>query len=310
MSLSVAAGVTMANRRSVTIERIGYTGVLMPAPATTIYDFGANNGDDLPYYLKKADRVVAVEANPELCAQIRARFVDAIAGGRLIVENVVITEDEHDRAVPFYLSKEHHVLGQFPRPAEDRRHEFEEVGLPAKSVAQLVAQHGTPHYVKVDLEGYDEAVLRALFLSGHRPPYISSEAHTPGPFGLLVGLGGYDAFKLLDGRSVAQQYEHREIATNNGPERYSFPMHSAGPFGDDVDGPWLTASRLLTQLAVDGLGWKDIHATTQAVADPDTRPVLKARDVASLFARHVVAPRLPSSLAHAAQRSWRRLKRG
>jgi hypothetical protein len=29
-----------------------------------IYDLGANNGDDIPYYLLKADTVVAVEANP------------------------------------------------------------------------------------------------------------------------------------------------------------------------------------------------------------------------------------------------------
>jgi hypothetical protein len=32
-----------------------------------IHDIGANNGDDIPYYLKKADIVVAVEADPVLC---------------------------------------------------------------------------------------------------------------------------------------------------------------------------------------------------------------------------------------------------
>ena len=40
-----------------------------------IYDFGANNGDDLPYYLLSADKVVAVEANPELCSLMQKRFV-------------------------------------------------------------------------------------------------------------------------------------------------------------------------------------------------------------------------------------------
>lgn len=282
----------------------------MPAPPlTTIYDFGANNGDDLPYYLKKADRVVAVEANPALCAHIRARFADAVDAGRLKVENVVVTEFEEDRPVTFYLSTQHHVLGQFPPPAADLQHAFEQVQLPSKSVARLIDDHGAPYYVKIDLEGYDDAVLRALFLKGHRPPYISAESHTVGAFGLLVGLGGYEAFKLVDGRSVATRYADHVITTADGTERYSFPAHAAGPFGDDIDGPWLTSSRLLTQLAVDGLGWKDIHATTNAVADPDTRPVLKAGDVASLFARHVVAPRLPLGVTGAATRSWRRLKR-
>ena len=31
-----------------------------------IYDIGSNNGDDIPYYLMKCDKVVAVEANPLL----------------------------------------------------------------------------------------------------------------------------------------------------------------------------------------------------------------------------------------------------
>ena len=35
-----------------------------------IYDIGANNGDDIGYYLKKADQVIAVEANPDLSKRI------------------------------------------------------------------------------------------------------------------------------------------------------------------------------------------------------------------------------------------------
>jgi len=56
-----------------------------------IYDIGANNGDDIPYYLQKADVVVAVEANPDLCKQLRERFVESIECGRLVVENCVVT---------------------------------------------------------------------------------------------------------------------------------------------------------------------------------------------------------------------------
>jgi predicted RNA methylase len=41
---------------------------------TLIYDFGANVGSHLDYYLEKADRVVAVEANPALCRAIEERF--------------------------------------------------------------------------------------------------------------------------------------------------------------------------------------------------------------------------------------------
>ena len=39
-----------------------------------IYGLGSNNGDDIPYYLLKAQRVIAVEANPVICEQIQSRF--------------------------------------------------------------------------------------------------------------------------------------------------------------------------------------------------------------------------------------------
>ena len=39
-----------------------------------IFDIGSNNGDDILYYLHKADLVVAVEANPKLCKLISKRF--------------------------------------------------------------------------------------------------------------------------------------------------------------------------------------------------------------------------------------------
>lgn len=66
-----------------------------------IYDFGANDGDDIPYYLMKADLVVAVEANPGLCAQMSVRFADEVRSGRLIIENCVLTDSETEGEVDF-----------------------------------------------------------------------------------------------------------------------------------------------------------------------------------------------------------------
>ena len=63
----------------------------IPSSGDVIYDFGANNGDDIAYYLRKPCRVVAVEANPALCRQIEERFAEAIASGRLVVLCCVIT---------------------------------------------------------------------------------------------------------------------------------------------------------------------------------------------------------------------------
>jgi hypothetical protein len=46
-----------------------------------IYDVGSNNGDDIPYYMMKAEVVVAIEANPVLCEGMRQRFAAEIQEG-------------------------------------------------------------------------------------------------------------------------------------------------------------------------------------------------------------------------------------
>ena len=57
---------------------------LIPMKTKVIYDLGSNNGDDIPYYLLKSDVVVAVEANPILCEQIKAKFKYEIQAGRIV----------------------------------------------------------------------------------------------------------------------------------------------------------------------------------------------------------------------------------
>lgn len=224
-----------------------------------IYDFGSNNGDDIPYYLKKSDLVIAVEANPVLCDQIRDRFLEHIQGGSLIVENCVLNVEESTEPVKFYIHKTNHVLSQFPRPnnIEDFKEEF----LPSKNVIGLIEKYGKPYYIKIDIEQYDQVILRYLFHNGIMPSYISSESHSIEIFAILVALGKYNSFKLVDGATVWDRYKDCNIQTNDGIQKYSFPHHSAGPFGNDIYGPWMTAANFFSVLAFAGLGWKDIHAS-------------------------------------------------
>lgn len=226
-----------------------------------IYDLGANNGDDVDYYLKKAHRVVAVEANPQLCEHIRSRFASAIESGRLVIENVVLTAQKGQQSAVFHLHRSNHVLSQFPPPAPADAGDFTAVTLPALTVAELLRRHGLPHYVKIDLEHYDAPVLRALFENGVYPDYLSAEAHDAEVFRLMAGPGGYKAFKLVDGRSVAQRYGEHFIMTGFGRELHAFPHHSAGPYGNDIPGIWMRPEYFLGLLRIVRLGWKDIHAS-------------------------------------------------
>lgn len=227
----------------------------------TIYDLGANNGSNIPYYLKKADLVVAVEANPVLSREIETQFCDEIRAGRLVIESCVLTAGDLPEEVTFYLHRTNHVLSQFPRPDESELPQFDEITLRAYSIRQLISKWGAPHYVKIDLEHYDTEILKSMFSHGIFPPFISAEVHSIKPFCAMVANGGYDNFKLVDGRSVSEIFKDHEIQTQNGSETYSFPFHSAGPFGEDVPGGWMTADNFFDVLTGSGLGWKDIHAT-------------------------------------------------
>jgi hypothetical protein len=90
----------------------------------------------------------------------------------------------------------------------------------------------------------------------------------------LTGQGGYKAFKLVDGSSVSRVYADRSIESQSTQKhhRYSFPYHSAGPFGNDIDGEWMTSDNFFRLLAFEELGWKDIHATNTEDPNPSAQP--------------------------------------
>jgi FkbM family methyltransferase len=227
-----------------------------------IYDIGANNGDDIPYYLKKADLVVAVEADPILCERMQTRFAAEIDRGTLIVENCVLTAEDLGASVPFYICTEDNVKSQFPVPKYNLE-TYEQILLPAKTIDRLIEAYGTPYYIKIDIENYDHILLKSLFDKGIRSEYISAESHRIEVFCLLACLGKYDSFKLVDGYSVKDTYRDWSVNTQSGTEKFSFPLHSAGPFGEDVAGEWLDAAAMFQCLLVEGMGWKDIHAKRQ-----------------------------------------------
>jgi FkbM family methyltransferase len=239
---------------------------------TIIYDFGAHDGKDTAYYLLKADKVVAVEANPVMAEHLRARFRDEIADGRVVVEACALTAGPSVEEAPFYVHRTQHTLSQFPRPAPQHLAAFEEVRVPSRNVVELVRRHGEPHYIKIDIEHYDHVVLRALFREGMFPPYISAESHTIDVFAMMVATGRYPAFKMVEGRTVPEKYRNHPIATREGERTWSFELRSAGPFGGDIAGPWMTKDNFFRVLSFAGLGWRDIHASRVDAPDPAYAP--------------------------------------
>jgi FkbM family methyltransferase len=225
-----------------------------------VYDIGANNGDDTLYYLKKANLVVAVEANPDLCAAMSRRFENEIKEGKLAVVNCVVTASEVGDSVPFYLNDENHGLSSIsPHFVSKGSRKLE---LPAMSAARLFSRFGHPHYVKIDIEGYDYQCLNSMFECGVFPEFVSAESHDIRVLAVLASRGGYRQFQLLEGWNIHESYFDHSITSLAGPERYSFPAYCSGPFGNDLKREeWVGSLDLLKQLVSVGLGWRDIHAS-------------------------------------------------
>jgi FkbM family methyltransferase len=235
-----------------------------------IYDFGMNNGDDIEYYLKKADKVVGVDANPVLCKICEDKFSDYIDDGKLVILNLALSDSSALEPVDFYIHKDNHVLSQLERPREDTINLFERIQISKKRASEVIRDHGNPHYVKIDLEGVDSFVLTDIFDNNIAPEFISAEVHSVLPFALLVSRG-YDSFNLVDGASVHVNYANARIRIHAGEAEHSFKCHSAGPYGEDITSPWWTANSFLCVLAYARLGWKDIHATN--VIEPTSNMV-------------------------------------
>ena len=84
-----------------------------------VFDIGANNGDDAAAYLKHGCKVVAVEANPDLCGELRQRFAAEIASGQFVLVDKAISRR---RRVTLYVNTSDHGWGTIlPSYAEHGR---------------------------------------------------------------------------------------------------------------------------------------------------------------------------------------------
>lgn len=256
-----------------------------------IYDLGANSGDNLPYFLSRADIVVAVEANPALVDVIQQKYGRAIALGRLRVVHCALADVTSD-LIPFFISKsDSHVSAL--APAVNRHSSgFERIEVPAMRIVDLITEHGYPAYVKSDLEGHDPIVLRQLFDAGVYPDYVSAEAHTLMPFSLMEDSGRYNSYQIMNARTFHRlplQCVDQQIT---GFDVFQFHEGTSGPFGKDIPSPWMNANQCLLNLGIAGLGWRDVHARKQS-PDSNSRVYLEnipLRSLAGAIARKVIPP--------------------
>jgi FkbM family methyltransferase len=244
-----------------------------------IYDVGMHNGDDTAFYLARGFNVVAIEADPTLVAAANARFEREIAERRLTIVNVGIAD--RDGEADFWICEAKTEWNSFDQTLASRDNApHHRVTVPTREFAGLLREYGVPHYLKVDIEGYDRKCLEdlATIPSASRPQFISWENEVDSPSRIatsslrLVHELGYRRFKLIDqstfgpvtaGVSLGDVVDSvgwrvtRVFALSGAIRRtawsyltyrgaferrfsWRFQMGCSGPWGNSAAGRWLT----------------------------------------------------------------------
>lgn len=263
----------------------------LPTEKLLVFDLGMHIGTDTENYLKRGYRVVAVEANP-LLAQENANkslFVTPIRNGDLKILNVGIKNDRasSSEGLEFWipdgkdarLSLPSEIISGFASftkySACRMTGQCHALKIPTLTCSDLLKNEGTPHYMKLDIEGQDIECLKNIMQNrcgAELPQYVSFENFGLDTFAAYYEEGGKvkELMKLMHERGYtgwkrARGWVDEYKATAGSNEDSSF--------GEDVldletTKVWKPISDFKDQLGCDvdctdkGIckGWCDMHA--------------------------------------------------
>ncbi len=123
-------------------------------PGDLVFDIGANVGAMTGLFLDMGLRVVAVEPQPDCAAQINSEaVVVCAAAGAETGHTLLYPASLHYLST---LSEEYIAATNYPVEW------LEPVNVPVVTLDELIAAHGVPAFVKIDVEGWEQQVLQGL----------------------------------------------------------------------------------------------------------------------------------------------------
>ena len=215
-----------------------------------IYDIGMHKGEDTEFYLQKGFRVVAIEAHKDFCEECAKIFQSKVDSGQLTIINKAISDKPG--AVRFFVNEKNSVWGT-TNPDWAKRNkalgaESYQVTVEATTINDITQQYGTPHYMKIDIEGSDILCLRGLLNASDRPKYISIESsatsikETFSQLRLLEKLG-YTKYKTVPQHNIEKQ-KCPSPAREGIFVDYQIKPGSSGLFGEETPGEWRSIQRV------------------------------------------------------------------
>lgn len=181
----------------------------------TIWDLGFFDGGDAALYLNAGYCVVAVEADPTLVQSGSRLFDKRINSKQLKLLNLALKPERgagerSANGMTFWRSKCKKQWNSFFRAVGCRAcappHKIDpeacwSTEVSTASCGDLFTKYGTPHYMKIDIEGAEPGCfesMETLVANGvSLPKFISAEVTNPNYVDMLHKLG-YKRFKLVN----------------------------------------------------------------------------------------------------------------
>jgi FkbM family methyltransferase len=229
-------------------------------PKKIIFDFGSNNGQNLSYFLEKAEIVVCVEANTILTERIKKKFAHHINNNSLFIENICLSEI--DGVKDFYISKKSdHKSTLIP---QQNKENYQKITIPSMTPSNIIKKYRNKllineiEYIKIDIEGYDHIILDDLFKNNIYSKYLSAEVHDSIVINLILN-SPYKSFKFLEGNEIGINVKKIKFLNYKQESiKIDFIQGSSGPYGEDIPGKYYARDSVINYFLNNGLGWKDI----------------------------------------------------
>lgn len=212
-----------------------------------VYDLGVHRGEDTAFYLRRGFDVVGVEPNPCLVQQLRETFAAELQSGQFrLVDKAIGAQRGRGRMLVGSVSVWGTLTEAFAHRNARSGADTEEVEVECVPFDDILREHGVPYYLKMDIEGAERFCLQALSGFNERPEFLSLESCATSPGNgfvdtlrevrILRSLG-YRRFNYCDQATIPGRT--LDLIGEGTAMRHTFPTHSSGPFGRDLQVRWL-----------------------------------------------------------------------
>ena len=234
----------------------------------TILDIGMNDGKDTLYYASRGYKVIAYEANPELCTFVKQKLNNELT--HIDIRNKAISDEVG--SLDFYVNKFNSTWSSLDKGLGNRREGSNLISVSSCRLDEELKDVDDIFFAKIDIEGFDIVALRQILRLRNLPMYVSIENGNPKILDLFAGAG-YKKFKLSNQKYIKYQKIPLNSLHGNLVD-HQFLSGSSGLWGEDLDGRWFPYDEMMLALKSIGearkltpnnvfaeiIGWFDLHA--------------------------------------------------